>query len=210
MLLETYLVYLAAVAVFFASPPDTSQLLIVSNSIRYGLRRSLLTAAGDLTANCLQMIAAAFGLAAIIATSATAFLWIKWFGVAYLVWIGLRLVLARSGKLETEASSSGSRLRLFRQGFVTSMANPFAVVFFGALFPQFIDPARPVMPQLLILGLTYLVVDGAILLVWGWLGARAAAALKRHASGLANKICGGLMIAAASLLATKDFHPLKR
>ena len=50
------------------------------------------------------------------------------------------------------------------------MANPFAVVFFGALFPQFIDPARPVMPQLLILGLTYLVVDGSILLALGVAG----------------------------------------
>ena len=207
--METYLVYLAAVAVFFATPPDTSQLLIVSNAIRHGLRRSLLTVAGDLTANSLQMIAAAFGLAAIIATSASAFVWIKWIGVAYLVWIGLQLLLARGGKPDIQTSASGARARLFRQGFVTSMANPFAVVFFGALFPQFIDPARPVLPQLLILGVTYLVVDGAILLLWGWLGTRAATALRRHSWGLVNKICGGLMIAAALLLATRDFQPEK-
>ena len=72
----------------------------------------------------------------------------------------------------------GRRFAVFRQGFVTSMANPFAVVFFGALFPQFIDASLPVMPQLFILGLTYLVVDGAILLLWGWSGVRAATALK--------------------------------
>ncbi|MEM8539164.1 MAG: LysE family translocator, partial [Pseudomonadota bacterium] len=65
---ETYLLYLAAVAVFFATPPDTSQLLIVSNAIKHGLRRSLWVIAGDLSANVLQMTAAAFGLAAIIAT----------------------------------------------------------------------------------------------------------------------------------------------
>jgi threonine/homoserine/homoserine lactone efflux protein len=70
---ETYLVYLAAVAVFFATPPDPSQLLIISNSIRHGLRRSAFTIAGDLTANSLQMTVAAFGLAAVIATSAEAF-----------------------------------------------------------------------------------------------------------------------------------------
>jgi len=73
MPLDTYLLYLAAVAVFFASPPDTSQLLTLSNSVRYGLRRAHFTIAGDLTANGLQMTAAAFGLAAVIATSATAF-----------------------------------------------------------------------------------------------------------------------------------------
>lgn len=55
---ETYLLYLAAVAVFFATPPDTSQLLIISNSIRHGLKKSTLTIMGDLSANCLQMTTA--------------------------------------------------------------------------------------------------------------------------------------------------------
>ncbi|AUC55793.1 lysine transporter LysE [Sagittula sp. P11] len=207
--METYLIYLAAVAVFFATPPDTSQLLIISNSVRHGLRRSVFTIAGDLTANCLQMTGAAFGLAAIIATSASAFLWIKWLGVAYLLWIGVQLVLAKERAGDVSANASGQSFRLFRQGFVTSMANPFAVVFFGALFPQFIDPGAPVLPQLLILGVTYLAVDGAILLLWGWLGIRAAAVLKRYSFGLVNKVCGALMIAAAGLLASKDFQPQK-
>jgi threonine/homoserine/homoserine lactone efflux protein len=207
MLLETYLVYLAAVAVFFATPPDTSQLLIISNSIRHGLRKSVYTIAGDLSANCLQMTGAAFGLAAIIATSATAFIWIKWLGVIYLVWIGIQLLRSKEHSAEVSPAMSGESLRLFRQGFVTSMANPFAVVFFGALFPQFIDPSTPIVPQLLILGVTYIVIDGAILLIWGWLGVRASSALKRFSFGLVNKVCGALMIAAAVLLASKDFQP---
>lgn len=207
MPMETYVIYLAAVAVFFATPPDTSQLLIISNSVRHGLRRSAYTIAGDLTANSLQMTGAAFGLAAIIATSASAFIWIKWLGVAYLVWIGVQLFLSKEKTDGVTANTSGQSFRLFRQGFVTSMANPFAVVFFGALFPQFIDPTMPVLPQLFILGISYLVVDGAILLLWGWLGVRAATALKRFSFGLVNKICGALMIGAAVLLASKDFQP---
>ncbi|WFE75825.1 LysE family translocator [Roseinatronobacter sp. S2] len=207
MPMETYLIYLAAVAVFFATPPDTSQLLVISNSIRHGLRRSVYTIAGDLSANCLQMTAAAFGLAAIIAASASAFIWVKWLGVAYLVWLGIRLILSKDHTSNIEANASGGAFRLFRQGFITSMANPFAVVFFGALFPQFIDPASPVAPQLFILGVTYILVDGAILLLWGWLGIRAASALKQFSFGLINKVCGSLMIAAAALLATKDFQP---
>lgn len=207
MPIETYLIYLAAVAVFFATPPDTSQLLIISNSVRYGLKRGAYTIAGDLTANSVQMTGAAFGLAAIIATSASAFIWIKWLGVAYLVWIGLQLVFSKDQPNDIAATSTAQSFRLFRQGFVTSMANPFAVVFFGALFPQFIDPTLPVLPQLLILGVTYLVVDGAILLLWGWLGVGAASVLKRFSYGLVNKVCGTLMIGAAVLLATKDFQP---
>lgn len=203
MPMETYLIYLAAVAVFFATPPDTSQLLVISNSVRHGLRRSLLTIAGDLSANAVQMTAAAFGLAAVIATSATAFFWIKWLGVAYLVWIGAQLILSKADRELADAKTG----QLFRQGFMTSMANPFAVVFFGALFPQFIDPALPVLPQLLVLGVTYLVVDGCILVAWGWMGARAATALKRFSFVWVNRVCGGLMIAAAVLLATKDMQP---
>lgn len=153
------------------------------------------------------MTAAAFGLATIIATSATAFVWLKWLGVAYLAWIGLQLILARAPARDAAASPKATRPRLFRQGFITSMANPYAVVFFGALFPQFIDPALPVLPQLLILGVTYLVVDGVILLLWGWLGRRAANAFNNPSLGLLNKICGGLMITAAALLATKDMQP---
>ena len=121
----------------------------------------------------------------------------------------MQLVLAKERAGDVSANASGQSFRLFRQGFVTSMANPFAVVFFGALFPQFIDPALPVLPQLLILGVTYLAVDGAILLLWGWLGIRAAAVLKRYSFGLVNKVCGALMIAAAGLLASKDFQPQK-
>jgi homoserine/homoserine lactone efflux protein len=207
MTLETYMLYLAAVAVFFATPPDTSQLLIISNSIKHGLKRSSFTIAGDLTANIIQMAAAAFGLAAIIATSATAFIWIKWIGVAYLAWIGLKLILSKGKDSDIEASVSGASFRLFRQGFITSMANPFAVVFFGALFPQFIDPLLPILSQLLILGSTYVVVDGAILIIWGVLGIRTAAMFKEYSFDLINKICGVLMIAAAGLLATKDLQP---
>ncbi|MEP2030649.1 MAG: LysE family translocator [Paracoccaceae bacterium] len=209
MALETYFIYLAAVAVFFATPPDTSQLLIISNSVRHGIRQSAFTIAGDLAANCLQMTGAAFGLAAIIATSASAFIWIKWLGVTYLIWIGIQLIRSKDHAADVNANESGQSFRLFRQGFVTSMANPFAVVFFGALFPQFIDPTLPVLPQLLILGVTYLLVDGTILLLWGWMGIRAATALKKYSFGLVNKVCGSLMIAAAALLASKDFQPQK-
>lgn len=206
MTLETYLIYLAAVAVFFATPPDSSQLLTISNSIRHGLRRASLTIAGDLSANMLQMTAAAFGLAAIIASSSTAFIWIKWLGVAYLAWIGLQLILTKEGAEQQIAGQTGQPWRLFRQGFVTSMANPFAVVFFGALFPQFIEPSQPILPQLLILGATYLLIDGLTLLAWGWIGVRAAGAMSRFSFGLVNKICGALMIAAAGLLASRDLQ----
>ncbi|MEO0751969.1 MAG: LysE family transporter, partial [Pseudomonadota bacterium] len=87
MSIETYLLYLGVLAAFFVTPPDTSQLLIISNSLRHGLRRSLATVAGDLSANSIQMTLAAFGLTAVVAASADALWVVKWLGVAYLAWI---------------------------------------------------------------------------------------------------------------------------
>jgi threonine/homoserine/homoserine lactone efflux protein len=204
---ETYLLYLAALGVFFATPPDTSQLLIMSNSLRHGLRRSLWTVAGDLSANTLQMTAAAFGLATLIAVSADALTAVKWLGVAYLAWIGLSLLLARPAPNRPLPPAGNGTL--FRQGFLTSSANPYAVLFFGALFPQFIDPANPILPQLLALGATYLVVDGAILLAWGWAATRTLGRLRGFGGAWLSRVCGALMIAAAALLADKDLATVR-
>jgi homoserine/homoserine lactone efflux protein len=207
---ETYLVYLGVLAAFFATPPDTSQLLIISNSLRHGVRRSLATVAGDLTANSLQMTAAAFGLTAIIAASADALWLVKWMGVGYLAWIGLGLMLAPAEEKTVGTAARGRFAPLFRQGFLTSSANPYAVVFFGALFPQFIDPALPVWPQLVILGATYLVVDGVILVLWGWATVRTMGRIRQLSGAWINRACGALMIAAAALLASRDLAEARR
>lgn len=202
MTLETYALYLATVAVFFATPPGTSQILIISNAMRFGVRRSLWTGAGDLTANALQMLAAGFGLAAIIATSAGALTVIKWAGVAYLLFYGIRIFFAAPTPLDRSSLAAPSH-RLFGQGFFTSLANPEAVFFFAALFPQFIDPSAAIWPQLLILGITYLVVDGTILLLFA-VGADKILNNLRTKARLLNRIAGVAMVSAAGLLGLKD------
>ena len=203
MTLETYLAYLATVAVFFASPPGPSQVLMISNSLRHGVRRSTATIAGDLSANALQMTAAAFGLAVIIANSATALMVVKWAGVAYLVYVGVRTFRAPPPVITGGKTATVPAGRLYWQGFITSASNPKAVFFFAALFPQFIDPTANIWPQLALLGATYLVIDGALLVVWGSAAQRVLGRLI-GGTGLLNKISGGLMIAAAGLLAMRD------
>ena len=201
---ETYLSYLIVVLVFFATPPDSSQLLIISNSLRHGVKKSLATVAGDLTANTIQMTAAAFGLAAAISLSAELFQIIKWFGVAYLTYIGLRLVLCKEESSLSRREIKGQWRSLFRQGFFTSSANPFAIAFFAALFPQFINQSGNITFQLLILGGTYLLIDGVILVLWGVVAVRAFSRLKVLTSTWLNRSCGGLMILAAIYLANND------
>ncbi len=203
MTLEIYLAYLAVIAIFFASPPGPSQVLMISNSLRHGWRRSTATIAGDLTANTFQMLAAGFGLAVLVSNSATMMGVIKWAGVAYLVYVGIRTFRAPPASLERSGSAGVPARRLFFQGFATSASNPKAVLFFAALFPQFIDPVLPIWPQLLVLGATYLVVDGVLLVAWGAGAERAFGRLRRNA-GLLNRVSGSMMIGAAGLLAMKN------
>ena len=121
MTLETWLTYVAAVLLLM-STPGPSQLLMMSNSMANGFRRSLATAAGDLTANALQMLAAGLGLGAIVLASERAFLAIKWLGVAYLVWMGISKMRG-AGAGEFGAARIHPIGKLWWQGFVTSAAN---------------------------------------------------------------------------------------
>ena len=120
-----YLASLAVVAVFFATPPGPSQLLMLSNSARHGAQRSLWTAFGDLTANALQMTAAGFGLAVIIAASDIALDVVKWAGVAYLVWMGVRTFRSTGSGPATAAASTALRrvMTLSRPNAVKGIAN---------------------------------------------------------------------------------------
>jgi len=202
---DTWTLYVLTVLALM-STPGPSQLLMLTNSGVHGFSRSLATAAGDLSANALQMLAAGLGLAAIIAASATALTAIKWAGVAYLIWLGVRMI-RRAKPDETAAEERQKRASLktlWLQGFFTSAANPKAVVFFAALFPQFIAADAPFWPQFLILSATYIVMDGLFLSAYGlgsnWIVKR----FKGKARVWVERIGGGFMIGAALLLGLKS------
>lgn len=204
MTLEIWLVYVATVLALM-STSGPSQLLMLSNSGTHGFSKGLFTAGGDLTANALQMLAAGLGLAAIIAASASALTVIKWAGVAYLIWLGVRMIRkakpadAVEGTLERQVS----RKQLWLQGFITSAANPKAVVFFAALFPQFISAEAAFWPQFLILSVTYIVMDGAFLSAYGLGASWVARRFKGTARMWVERAGGGFMIGAAVLLGLK-------
>ena len=204
--LEVYVLYLSTLAVYFIAPPDSTELVVISNSLRHGYKRTLNTIAGDLTANALQMSAAAFGLGAIIYTSADALIWIKWFGVIYLAWMGLNLIFKKSERLIMGKAVSESRFSLFKQGFITSSVNPYAIIFFAALFPQFINPTEPVLPQLMILGVTVLFFDFISLSFYGLAATKAVQKLKTINLTFLNRVSGSFMLVAACLLASKDLE----
>lgn len=201
MSLEIWLAYVAAILVMM-STPGPSHLLMLSNSMANGFRRSLATAAGDLTANVLQMVAAGVGLGVLVRASEHTFLVIKWSGVLYLLIMGISKIRNAGVRGIAEAPRTSTRT-LWLQGFVTSAANPKAVVFFAALFPQFIQQQGSFAVQFAILSATYLLIDGAFLGIYGggasWLARRLSGAVQ---TGL-ERVNGVFLILAAILLGLK-------
>lgn len=199
--LNLWFLYLGTVLVFM-STPGPSHLLMLSNSLSNGFRKSTATAAGDLSANLLQMIAASAGLASLLINSQSYFFYIKWAGVIYLTYVGIKLL--RSKQSNFTEQSVRSVKSLYWQGFITSAANPKAVIFFAALFPQFLDLTMPLAPQFIALSLTYLIIDGMFLCFYG----KAAEYFKRKYlvffEKYVSKISGGLFIGAAVLLGLKS------
>ena len=178
--------------------PGPSHLLMLSNAAANGASRAMATAAGDLSANILQMLAAGLGLAALVAAAPEALTVVKWAGVAYLAWVGVRKIRA-AGSSGADGGARASLKLLFLQGFLTSATNPKAVVFFAALFPLFISAEAAFWPQWAILAATYVVVDGAFLLAYGhgghWLSTR----LRGAARPWLDRAGGVLMIIAQGI-----------
>jgi threonine/homoserine/homoserine lactone efflux protein len=203
MNVEVWLVYVATVLLFMVSP-GPSHLLMVSVGMANGFQKSLATAAGDLSANAFQIALAGFGLAAVVTSSRYGFAAIKWAGVAYLVWIGIKTIRASFSQPSNPAVNKPSTiLNLYLRGFITSAANPKAVVFFAALFPQFLTPSQSLVLQVFVLGVTYIVIDGLFLLFYGFSSSWLAQKLHSKYHAVINRISGIGLIGTAILLGFK-------
>lgn len=200
---ELWLAYVTMVLILM-STPGPSHLLMLSNSLGNGFNRSLATAGGDLSANIVQMTVASLGLVSLIHSSQEFFVVIKWAGVSYLIFMGVMKFRMRFDPSVAVLSRIRTLRSLYWQGFMTSAANPKAVVFFAALFPQFVNPALQTGKQLVIMGVTYLVIDACFLTIYGgfagWIESRFRHLVGHHM----NQISGALLVGAAILLGLKE------
>ncbi|MBP9973526.1 LysE family translocator [Comamonas denitrificans] len=220
MLLSLWLLYVSLAAALIASP-GPSALLCVSHALAHGARKTIGTILGGITASMTLMLLSALGLGAIIAASDTLFSAIKWAGAVYLLYLGISTW--RNAKqapvgveVDTEVANAGAPERaepadtttfwtLFRKGLMVGLGNPKDLLFFSALFPQFMDASAPVAGQLLILGCTWMVLDGSIMLMYVLAGAKLLARLHGTRAGQwFDRATGGAFIAAAGILATSQ------
>jgi threonine/homoserine/homoserine lactone efflux protein len=201
MNLDLYFAFVLATTVLILLPgPNVT--LLVANSLAHGPRRALITLAGTSSAIALQLVVVVLGMTSVILALATWFEWLRWAGVAYLIYLGIQQWRSAPLALDDLEARPTPSWRLFCQGVLVSATNPKTLLFYAAFFPQFVDPASPPGPQLALLCATFLVIatvlDGAYALLAGrlrpWLRDRRRARLR-------NRLAGSCLIAAGVGLA---------
>lgn len=217
-----WFLYVSLVAVLIASP-GPSALLCVTHAVSHGARWTLATILGGITASMTLMLLSALGLGAVIAASDTLFHAIKWAGAAYLVYLGISTWRSRSPEQEVVTTGDGTQPiesrasplpsaapattlgQLYRKGLMVGIGNPKDLLFFSALFPQFMNPAEPIAGQLLILGASWVVLDGTIMFAYALFGSQLIARLGQGGMGRwFQRVTGGAFIAAGGVLAASS------
>ncbi len=185
--------------VFLASMiPGPSTLIAFTHGARFGFTKSVATASGNALATVMQAIAASAGLGLALAKSATLFLAIKYLGAAYLIYLGISMWrdASESVDLKSEAMAGTDAFRrLFNSGFLIAASNPKAIVFFTALFPQFLGDANGTFSQMALMVMAAGAIAFAVAMIYAALGARLRAmSISSSAMSWVHKVTGGLFV----------------
>lgn len=190
--------------------PGPDVLYIVTNALKSGVRAGLVAALGIVSGCFVHVFAAAMGVSALLATSAAAFTVLKWVGAAYLLWMGVRLLMSRATPLDLRAGDAEVDLwRVYRRGFLTNVLNPKVALFFLAFVPQFIAPgADNKVWVFLVLGVIFNLNSLPINFGYAWLAAWAARRVHtvQRAMHWMDRAAGLLFVGFGLRLAMTD-HP---
>jgi threonine/homoserine/homoserine lactone efflux protein len=204
MSIETWLLYAFAILILTASP-GPSVLLCASKSVSSGLSSARWAALGGVTAITIILSLSFTGLGVVIASSDFAFTLIKWVGAAYLIYLGVTALLSKETtyELSSQPDKKEGRVGHYFSGFLVGSSNPKAIVFFTALFPQFIDPTTSLFVQYLIFTSTFIAFELGWLLIYAHLAHRSTGwLLKKGRVQIFNRITGITFICAGALLST--------
>jgi homoserine/homoserine lactone efflux protein len=186
--------------------PGPSMLLALTHGMRHGARRTVATALGNLTVTLLQAAVSIAGLGAVLLASETVFQIVKFAGAVYLVYLGITLLRSSTmhfAPVENQiVSQQASPFKLFRQGVMVTAGNPKAIVFFTAVFPQFIQSRSSFIAQFcLLMGIGALIAFGCFML-YALAGQKIVHRLRTFRAGrYVNRVAGGVFILAALGLA---------
>jgi homoserine/homoserine lactone efflux protein len=200
--LATWLAFFAASWAISLSP-GAGALAAMNSGLQHGFRRGYWTTVGLVAGIWSQLLVVGVGLGALIAASSTAFLAVKWCGVAYLVWLGIQQWRAPARPLAAARAEAAStpRRRMVLRGWMVNAVNPKGTVFLLAVVPQFLHLNEPLAPQYLVIGLTLAFTDLVVMAGYTALAARVLGSLHSAAHvRVLNRVFGSLFIAAGALL----------
>ena len=202
MPIEHWLAFATASAILVAIPGPTV-LLVISYALAHGRKSALATVLGVGLGDFTSMTCSMVGLGAFLLTSATLFTILKWIGAAYLIYMGIRLWRAPVvGAKEEGVEDTGETrpLRIFLHAYIVTALNPKGIIFFIAFLPQFLDTTRPVVPQMLICGATFLVLAITNSALYALMAAAARQTIRKPAvQRRVNRVGGSLLIGAGLL-----------
>ena len=190
--LHGLLLFIAAELIFSLTPGPTV-MLISAYGFKGGLRDALAAIAGTQTGNALWFVICVTGLGALVTTSPLVFNIIKLAGAAYLVWLGVG-ALWKSWRAAPEARGPRLMGKPYVQATLTQLGNPKAILFFGALVPQFLDPQADLIPQYLVMALITFVGESIILTGYGALAAYGGQKAGLHHAVWRERISGVVLL----------------
>ena len=199
MSVELYLTFVLASALL-AVTPGPSMSLIIANSASYGARAGLWTVSGNSLGLVFLVAAACVGMNAIMAFVAQWFDWIRIAGAAYLIWLGINRWRRKPGSEQDAVAMAKPGRSWFAQGLLVALSNPKVLLFLGAFFPQFVDPANAAGQQLLLLACTFLVVVILIDIGLAVSAGKARGWLSARRQWIADRVAGTLLIAGGAFL----------
>lgn len=184
--------------------PGAGAIASMSTGLRHGFLRGYWNILGLQLALVLQIAIVAAGVGALLAGSGTAFLVVKWFGVAYLAYLGVRQWRSVPSPIETDGGGTkASAAALVLRAFLVNASNPKAIVFMLAVLPQFLDPNAPLVPQYALMAATMVAVDTVVMTGYTGLAARVLRLLHSPRQlQLTSRVFATLFFTAAAALAT--------
>jgi threonine/homoserine/homoserine lactone efflux protein len=200
MSLQAYLAFVVA-CIALALLPGPIVSLLIANGLRYGTRAALINVAGAQAGLAIVIGIVAIGLTSLMATMGYWFDWVRFAGAAYLVWLGIKLIWSPVEGVSVDEKPAPPRGGFFLQGFLVLLSNPKVLVFFGAFIPQFMDMSQPHLPQVALLGVTFMVSAVMTDAIYAMLAGRARKFFSARRTRLVSRVSGGFMIGGGIWLA---------
>ena len=199
-----YIIFLQIILFLFISP-GPPRVVIVSHTLNYGLNRSVWTAFGDISANTIQAILVVFLIGSFLSDNPQVLYYLKWAGIFYIVYLAYDTFTSKIKSFNSKDQNLKSPLSFYKDGLLVAGLSPKAILFFGTIFPTFINFGSNIISQFLILLITYLVLDFLTLIIYG-LAAEKISVWLRGKPKLLNTISACvLLILAVYIAATQNF-----